>query len=47
MRNKNKPWFDHKCRHAFGLKQEAHRPFGGSVVALGLTGSVCVLSSES
>ena len=24
MRNKNKPWFDDQCRHAFGLKQEAH-----------------------
>ena len=22
--NKDKPWFDDKCRHAFGLKQEAH-----------------------
>ena len=22
--NKNKPWFDDQCRHAFGLKQEAH-----------------------
>ena len=25
MRNKDKPWFDVKCRDAFGLKQEAHR----------------------
>ena len=24
MRNKDKPWFDVQCRHAFGLKQEAH-----------------------
>ena len=24
MRNKGKPWFDDQCRHAFGLKQEAH-----------------------
>ena len=24
MRNKDKPWFDDQCRHAFGLKQEAH-----------------------
>ena len=24
MRNKDKLWFDDKCRHAFGLKQEAH-----------------------
>ena len=23
MRNKDKPWFDDQCRHAFGLKQEA------------------------
>ena len=22
--NKDKPWFDNQCRHAFGLKQEAH-----------------------
>ena len=21
---KDKPWFDHQCSHAFGLKQEAH-----------------------
>ena len=24
MRNKDKPWFDDQCRHAFGLKQDAH-----------------------
>ena len=24
VRNKNKPWFDDQCRHAFGFKQEAH-----------------------
>ena len=24
VRNKEKPWFDDQCRHAFGLKQEAH-----------------------
>ena len=24
MRNKDKPWFDDQCNHAFGLKQEAH-----------------------
>ena len=24
MRNKDKLWFDDQCRHAFGLKQEAH-----------------------
>ena len=24
VRNKNKPWFDGHCRHAFGLKHEAH-----------------------
>ena len=23
-RNKDKPWFHDQCRHAFGLKQEAH-----------------------
>ena len=24
MRNNDKPWFDDKCRTAFGLKQVAH-----------------------
>ena len=24
MRNKEEPLFDDQCRHAFGLKQEAH-----------------------
>ena len=24
VRNKVKPWFDDQCRHAFGVKQEAH-----------------------
>ena len=24
MRNNDKPWFADQCRHAFGLKQEAH-----------------------
>ena len=24
MRNKDKRWFDDQCRHALGLKQEAH-----------------------
>ena len=24
VRGKDKPWFDDQCRHAFGLKQEAH-----------------------
>ena len=24
MENNDKPWFDDQCRHAFGLKQEAH-----------------------
>ena len=24
VRNKDKHWFDNQCRHAFGLKQEAH-----------------------
>ena len=24
MCNKDKPWFDDQCRHAFSLKQEAH-----------------------
>ena len=34
--NKDKPWFDVQCRHAFGLKQEAHLRW--TVTALGLTG---------
>ena len=24
VRSKDNPWFDDQCRHAFGLKQEAH-----------------------
>ena len=24
LRNKDEPWFDEQCKHAFGLKQEAH-----------------------
>ena len=24
VRNKDKPWFNNQCRHAFGLKQEIH-----------------------
>ena len=24
VRSKDEPWFDDQCRHAFGLKQEAH-----------------------
>ena len=24
VRNKDKPWFDDQCRHAFDLKQVAH-----------------------
>ena len=24
VRNKDRPWFDYQCRHAFDLKQEAH-----------------------
>ena len=24
VRNKDQPWFDDQCRHAFGLKQDAH-----------------------
>ena len=35
VRNKDKPWFDDQCSHAFGLKQEI---FGGPAIALGLTG---------
>ena len=42
--HKDKPWFDDKSRHAFGLKQEAY--LGGPVIALGLLGRVYSLSSE-
>ena len=27
VHNKDKPWFDDQCRHASGLKQEAHLPW--------------------
>ena len=37
VRNKDKPWFDDQCRHAFGLKQEANLSEGGPVITLGLT----------
>ena len=44
VRNKDRPWFDGQCRHAFSLKQEAH---GGPVIALGLTGkSLSAVKSE-
>ena len=33
VQNKDKPWFDDQCRHAFGLKQKAH--LGGPVITLG------------
>ena len=36
MCNKDKPWFDDQCRHAFGLKDEVI--FGGLLITLGLTG---------
>ena len=29
VRNKDKPWLDDQCRHAFGLKQEAHLRWTG------------------
>ena len=32
VRNKYKPWFDDQCRHAFGLKQEAHLRWTNSPV---------------
>ena len=32
VRNKDKPWFDDQCRHAFGLMQRLI--FGGPVFAL-------------
>ena len=41
VHNNNKPWFDDQCRHAFGLKQEAHLQWTKDVQR------VCPLSSES
>ena len=38
VRNKDKTWFDNQCRHALGLKQEAH---------LRWRAFCCPLSSES
>ena len=35
MRDKDKPWFDDQCRHAFGLIRRLI--FDGPVIALGLT----------
>ena len=29
MRNKDEPWFDDQCRHAFSFKQEAHLRWAG------------------
>ena len=51
VRNKDKPWFNDQCRHAFGLKQEAHlrwtrSSFCGSS-SVDKLGRVCPLSSES
>ena len=37
VRNKDKPWFDDQCWHAFGLKQEAHLPWTRDQT---LTGSI-------
>ena len=34
--NKDKPWFDDQCRHAFNLSRRLI--FGGPVIALRLTG---------
>ena len=39
VRNKDKPWFDDQCRHAFGLKQETH--LRCTVITLGLTLKSC------
>ena len=36
VRNKDKPWFDDQCRHAFASSRKLI--FGGPVIALGLTG---------
>ena len=33
--NKDKPWTDDQCRHAFGLKHEAHLRW--ALIAIGLT----------
>ena len=38
VRNKDKPWFDDQCRHAIGLKQEAHLWWTRD--RLGLTGKI-------
>ena len=37
VRNKDKPWFDDQCRHAFGFKQKAHIRWTRDI-ALGLIG---------
>ena len=34
--NRDKPWFDEQCRHAFRIKQEAYI-FVGPVIAFGIT----------
>ena len=36
VRNKDKPWFDDQCRHAFGSIRRLI--FGGPLIALGLIG---------
>ena len=33
--NKDKPWFDDQCRHAFCLKQEAHLQWTSGPLLLG------------
>ena len=38
MGNKDKPWFDDQCRHAFGLKQEAHLRWTRDELNVRLTG---------
>ena len=34
VRNKEMPWFDDQCRHAFGLKQDAHLRWTRNILLL-------------
>ena len=45
VHNKDKPWVDDQCRHAFGLKQEAHLWWTRD--RSGVIGKSLSLSSES
>ena len=41
VRNKDKSWYDDQCRHAFGLKQEAHLRWYGDRSRVGWEEFVC------